>query len=60
MKDPDDIHTTEINSIILKTESEPNEESINETLPQVTDVKEECFDENETMDLIQTAMDSFV
>ena len=41
--------TKEYNSIKLKTESESNEESINVTLPEDTDVKEECFDkENPT------------
>ena len=48
-QDTDDIQNTEINSIKLKTESESNEESINETLSQVTDIKEECLDlENTT------------
>ena len=43
-QDTDDIQNTEHNSIKLKTESESNGESINQTLPQVTDIKEECFD----------------
>ena len=43
-QDTDDIRTTEINNIKLETESESNEESINQTLPQVVDIKEECFD----------------
>ena len=43
-QDTDDIQNTEINSIKLKTESESNEESINETLSQLTNIKEDCLD----------------
>ena len=46
----------EYNRIKLKTESESNKEN----LSQVTDIKEECLDDEITTDVIQSIMDSFV
>ena len=51
------IHQTkEYNSIKFDAESESNKEN----LLQVTNIKEECFDDENTNDVIQSIIDSFV
>ena len=51
-QDTDDIQNTEINNIKLETERESNEESINGTLLQVTVIKEECFYDDNTTNVV--------